>query len=451
MKSPGNLPSSAISGQRLADIVTRPALLLTLCVLAIFRAAALLTFPGRAYHDDFDVFYSAAIAYRHGLNPYTFDLTPIGERLGFHLGLLRHSTDTPTALLFFLPFSFAAVPSAHSIWIAVNAAAFAAALILLLAPQYSGLDTRAALVIAAFAVLYAPTTEHFLSSQRQTVILLLLVLMMRALERRREVAAGLLLGLAAAYRAFPILMAGYFVIRRQWRVLIYMACGLALTGAATVAMLGLPICISYASGARFAVAASWQDPANVSLRGFLHRSFFYAGGPASGANLQILHFVTLISAEIAILALTAWPTYQRRSRPDLDRPTYSLWVAASLVLSPLSWIHYMILLLIPFAEIAGAAKGHECSSRAAWAAVASYLMISVSRLLRRPVVSAVLWNQGVKYLAEGSTLALMLGFFAALWLATDTVGSARSENPECAHLATDPGILSASRRVAAES
>jgi hypothetical protein len=253
---------------------------------------------------------------------------------------------------------------------------------------------------------------------------------MRALESRREAAAGLLLSLAVAYRAFPILMAGYFVVRRQWRVLIYMSCGLALIGAATVAMLGLPTCVGYVSGMRFATTAFWQDPANVSLRGFLDRFFFYACGPARGGLLELLHSVSMVSAEIVILALAVWPTYQRRLRPDLDRPTYSLWVVASIILSPLSWIHYMILLLIPFAEMASSAERHESSSRAAWAAVASYLIISVSRLLRRPVVSAALWNQGVKYLAEGSTLALMLGFFAALWLATDTIGSARSENPE---------------------
>jgi hypothetical protein len=216
-------------------------------------------------------------------------------------------------------------------------------------------------------------------------------------------------------------------------------------------MLGLPLCIGYVSGMRFATTAFWQDPANVSLHGFLDRFFFYAGGPAPGGVLQILHFVTLISVEIVILALTVWPTYQRRQRPDLDRPTYALWVAASIVLSPLSWIHYMVLLLIPFAEIASAGERHECSSRTAWAALASYLMVSISRLLRKPVVGAILWDQGVKYLAEGSTLALMLGFFAAVWLVTDTTGSAQSENPERAPLAIDPRSLSASQGIAARS
>ncbi len=446
-----NLRVSATAGQRLADVVMRPPLILALCGLALFRAVTFLALGRRAYRNDFDVFYSAATAYRHGLNPYTLDLIPIGQRLGFHLGALHHSTDTPTALLFFLPFSFPAVPSAYSLWITINLAAFAVALILLLAPRFSGLESRTALVIAALAILYAPTNEDFLFSQRQTVILLVLVLMMRALEKRREAAAGLLFSLAVAYRAFPILIAGYFVLRRQWRVLIYMGCGLTLVGAATVAMLGLPVCISYASGARFAATAFWYDPANVSLHGFLDRLFFYAVGPAPSWLLQILHFVTVASAETAILALAVWPTYQRRQRPGLDRPTYALWVASSIILSPLSWIHYMVLLLIPFAEIARAAEKHDCSSRAAWAAVASYLIISLASLLREPTVGASLWDQGVRYLAEGSTIALLLGFLAAVWLAMDTTGSAVSDCLENASCASDLRSLSAFQSVATGS
>jgi uncharacterized membrane protein len=74
-----------------------------------------------------------------------------------------------------------------------------------------------ALAIAVLALLYAPITENFLFSQRQTLILLLLVLVMRALDRGYEAAAGMFLGLAVAYRVFPLLIAGYFIIRSHWR------------------------------------------------------------------------------------------------------------------------------------------------------------------------------------------------------------------------------------------
>ena len=78
--------------------------------------------PARVYTHDFSVFYVSAIAFRHGLDPYTANLMPIGERLGMHIGSLIHSVDTPTALLFFIPFSLATPPVAYAIWIALNGA-----------------------------------------------------------------------------------------------------------------------------------------------------------------------------------------------------------------------------------------------------------------------------------------------------------------------------------------
>lgn len=417
---------SAISAQGLADTITRLPVLLALSGLAILHTATLMDLPQRAYTHDFSVFYASAIALRHGLNPYTVNLAPIGRRLGFYIGALLHSTDTPTALLFFIPFSLATPPVAHAIWIDLSAAALVLALLLLIQPKYSGLDTRLAFAIAALALLYAPITENFLFSQRQTLILLLLVLVMRALDRGYEAAAGMFLGLAVAYRVFPLLIAGYFIIRSQWRPLIFMCLGFAIVVAVTVAVLGIPLCASYPTGMRFAMTASWHDPTDVALHGFLLRLFSYTG-LQTNSRLQVLQRITIASAQIVIVALAAWPTYQRRLRTGFDRRTYGLWVAAALVLSPLSWIHYMVLLLIPFVEIASSAQKHESSTRAIWAAIVSYVLIVPGRGLREVVVGPIWWAYGVKYLAEGSSVALLLGFLAAEWLATDKTDSMEAD------------------------
>jgi len=44
--------------------------------------------------------------------------------------------------------------------------------------------------------------------------------------------------------------------------------------------------------------------------------------------------------------------------------------------------------------------------------------------LRERIVDADRWAGGVKYLAEGSSVALLLGYLAAWWFATDPAGSA---------------------------
>lgn len=396
-----------------------------LWILAILDAAALLAkLPARAYVEDFSVFYTSAIALRRGLDPYTVNLTPISQRLGMDIGGLIHTTDTPTAQLLFVPFSLATPPVAHTIWLALNFAALVAALILLIRPKYSGLDVRTALAITPLAIIYGPVTENFVFAQRQALILLLLVLMMRALKKGREAAAGLLLGLAVSYRAFPLLIAGYFILRRQWRPLIFTGIGFGLAIAVTVAGLGIPLCVSYIHGMRYAVTAFWYDPADVALREFIIRLFSYGARPQPDIRMRMLEYIIIVSAQIFIIALAAWPTYQSRQRPGFDRGGYGLWVVAAILLSPLSWIHYMVLLLIPFVEIANSARNQECSRRALWAAVASYLVVGIAHSLRENLISPVWWARGIKYLAEGSSVALLLGFLAAYWFATDAIGLA---------------------------
>jgi hypothetical protein len=87
----------------------------------------------------------------------------------------------------------------------------------------------------------------------------------------------------------------------------------------------------------------------------------------------------------------------------------------------------MVLLLIPFVAIAGAADRQQCSRRAFHAAVASYLLIAVTIHLRSNFVDADWWAHGVRYLAEGSSVALLLGFLAAWWFAIDPSASAAAE------------------------
>jgi hypothetical protein len=392
--------------------------------------------PQRAYTHDFSAFYAEAIAFRHSLDPYTTNLTPIGQPLGLHIGSLIHATDTPTALLLFIPFSFVTPSVAHTIWIALNAGALTAALILLLWPKYSGLSVRVGCAIGAIALLYQPITDNFIFGQRQTLILLLLVLVMRALDEGREAAAGLLFGLAVAYRAFPALISGYFVVRRQWRPLIFIGVALAIIGVVTVAGLGIPVCAGYLHGMNFAVSAFRLDPADVSLRGFTIRLFSYVAGLQPNTRIQILQRITITSGEIVIVGLAAWPTYQRRQRVGLDRRAYALWIAAAIILSPLSWIHYMILLLIPFVEIASAAERQKCSRREVWAAIASYVLIAMTYPLREDLVGVTAWVHGVRYLAEGPSVSLLVGFLAAYWFATDT-----SDSPDAETLRkTPPGF-----------
>src|ERR1700676_3813825 len=108
---------SATFGQGQAHLITRVPVLLLLWYLAIFHTVIFaVNLSPRAFHHDFSVFYSSAIALRQHLDPYTVDLVPIGQRMGMKIWPLIHTTDTPTALLLLMPFSLATPASANAIW-----------------------------------------------------------------------------------------------------------------------------------------------------------------------------------------------------------------------------------------------------------------------------------------------------------------------------------------------
>ena len=65
-------------------------------------------------------------------------------------------------------------------------------------------------------LLYSPLSDHIAFAQVQILILLMLVLAMRWLAIGREVAAGLMLALAAMLKAFPLVLALYLIITRRW-------------------------------------------------------------------------------------------------------------------------------------------------------------------------------------------------------------------------------------------
>src|SRR5580693_4203563 len=72
--------------------------------------AALLSFgkvfaalPGRINHYDFSLYYVSALELREHVDPYTADVSSLGDKLGFEVRPLVHAVDSPSFLVFFEP------------------------------------------------------------------------------------------------------------------------------------------------------------------------------------------------------------------------------------------------------------------------------------------------------------------------------------------------------------
>ena len=89
-----------------------------------------------------------------------------------------------------------------------------------------------------------------------------------------------------------------------------------------------------------------------------------------------------------------------------------------LLVSPVTWVHSLILLILPFAKLTIAAVEGRASSRAMWMAVANYGMIAIATGWHQSVGTYDV-NQLSAWVAELSPLSLIAAYISIYWFAID--------------------------------
>jgi hypothetical protein len=415
-----------VNSERIAAAMRQPAILTLVWICALLMLAGTLTkMPGQWHRRDFSNYYESAWALRHGIDPYSTDLTPIGAQLDLETGGLLHASETPPFLLCFEPLTRLRPRVAFWIWTAINFSALAIAMYLLLANR-RGLSGRTAWLLAGLILMSAPVNLNFYWGQSQLIVVALMVGAMRAMERERDGTAGLLIAAAGLLRAYPLLLAGYFVARRKWRALAFAAAGIAAGAFVTVAAVGLTQTLSFIYGALWLTDYSVVSRVdNLSLGPFVSRTFWALTGTASGSSADWIRRASIAIADLVVLGMTIRATLADANRRDPDWRIYSLWIAASIMLSPVGWHHYLVLLAIPFVQLVASAADGRSSSRAVWMAALSYVLSAVSlRVFNRflmppPTEFQRIFPWLVRALEETSFIALLTGYIAAYWFATD--------------------------------
>jgi Glycosyltransferase family 87 len=415
-----------VNGDRIAAAMRQPAILTVVWICALLMLTGTLTkMPGQWHRRDFSNYYESAWALRHGIDPYSSNLTPIGAQLGLETGGLLHASETPPFLLCFEPLTRMRPRVAFWIWIAINLSALAIAMYLLLAHR-RGLFGRTAWLLAGLILMSAPVSVNLYWGQSQLILLALMVGAMRAMERERDGTAGILIALAGLLRAYPLLLVGYFVIRRKWRAVEFAIAGIAAGAFATVVILGLTQTLSFVHGASWLTddyLVSRVD--NLALGPFVSRTFWALTGTAHGSSADWIRRAAIAVADLVVLGLTIRATLADTNRDDPDWRIYSLWIATSLMLTPVGWHHYLVLLAIPFVQMVASAADGRSSSRAIWMAVMSYILSAVSlRVFNRflippPTAFQLTFPWLARALEETSFIALLTGYIAAYWFATD--------------------------------
>lgn len=408
---------TVVSLDGLARAATQPAVLAAIWLAVILHLVAVAAkLPAGFQRPDFSHYYASARAAREGLNPYTLDLKRYAAQFGLDVGRTIRATQTPSFILCFEPLTLLPPRAAYAVWSGANVLFLAVALVLLIG-RAPGLDSRVQWALAAFALLYPPLEVHFQYAQSQILVLMLLVLMMRALEHGKQARAGLVLALAGLLRGFPLLMAGYLAVGRRWRALGYTAGGLAAGGLITAFAFGPARIVSFRQAIELVTSGQFiAAPANIALGSFVSRVLWYVWAAGLGKGFFALRLPFAILAQIALLALTMMATLAPCGVADRDGRAFALWVCATTLLAPTAWLHYMVLLLIPFVLMAAAGARGTLQARSAWAAVASYLTIALAMIVASALPArAPAW---IKLMVEEfASVSALTAYLAAYWFA----------------------------------
>lgn len=412
-----------VNGDRIAATLRRPVVVALIWFAALWRfIGAFTNLPVLDHRRDFVNYYDSALALRNGLDPYTTNLTAIGNRFGFETGQpFVHAVETPFFLLCFEPLTRFPPATAFWIWTSLNLVALTIAIYLLLVRR-PGLDASTAWLLGALILAFYPVGWNFYWAQTQVLVLALMVLAMRAMEDERESAAGVIVALAGLLRAYPFLLLGYFALWRKWRALKIAIVGTIVGTSIAIAILGFAQCFSFVHGAAW--VSKQVSPFDISVAPFVSRMFRALFGSTSGFATDWLLRAAIVAADAIILGMTVRATLIGVGRRDDNYRTYSLWVVTSVLLSPVAWHHFLMLLVIPFVQLAVAAVQNRASRRALWMAAGSYLLAGVSvpityPLFMRPTAFQLAFPSLSAPLLETGFLTLLMGYTAAYWFTVD--------------------------------
>jgi alpha-1,2-mannosyltransferase len=288
------------------------ALLVGAALLVLYGRRALSGYDGGPLPYDLVVFLDAADDVLAGRNPF-----PPPDALSGDANYVY----PPLLALALVPLALLPVAPAVVLWTALGVAAVCAALWLL-----GVRDWRVYAVALAF-----PATRDAIGAGTVGPLLLLGAALAWRYRDARPAAAGLSAGLTAALKLFT------------WPLLVW----LAASGRVRAAAIGVV-------GAGAAVLASWLVIGFAGLADYpglvrrlteleADKSYSLVAVAAAAGVPEAVGFAFSLAAGAALLALAVSAGRTR------ERDALTATIAAALVLTPIVWIHYLILLLVPLA------------------------------------------------------------------------------------------------------
>jgi alpha-1,2-mannosyltransferase len=267
----------------------------------------------------------------------------------------------PILAWLFVPLAPLGEPVAGFVFLALGIAVTATAYALML--RFGDFSTIGQTLLALSILANGPLINSLREGNTTHFILLLLVAALLLRRVNADYAAGLVLGLCALIKLPLMLLGLYYLLRGQWRVVAGGATAIGGAALLSLAVFGIEINIGWYRNCVEPFIGGVIPAFNVqSIDGFLAR---LVTGPAllmewipiatplwhKIARSIILSALFMIAA-IAIYRIAVNGATEARATKR-DGLEFSIVLVLAVVTSPVSWSHYYLLLLLPWALYLG--------------------------------------------------------------------------------------------------
>lgn len=272
----------------------------------------------------------------------------VEEATGFGMRLNVHP---PLTALLFAPLTFLPFPIATLIW-TLGCVLLLSGIVYLLAKELNlPLASPWWQITALLMLSWYPVWLHLHLGQFTLPLTALIFGAWYALRRGRDALAGGLLAGAIMLKIFPAVLLAYAVINRRWRML-WAALAVMLVLVLLQTAIGPREWPDYFAHVAPKNAAEWMNsPRNASLASIGMRLFVGSDEVAPVFDLPWAEPLIRVAFYVIVLACVATVLWRRRSSVHDLTGEYSLLLCTMLLLSPLSWEHSFIFLLLPLAMI----------------------------------------------------------------------------------------------------
>jgi hypothetical protein len=333
--------------------ILKKSIFIVVCISCILLAAKAIFLPA---YPDFEVYYKASDLVIKHANPYR-EITTYFPTITFLY--------PPALLVLIYPLALLAKTQAQLLWFVVSYAAFALSIALLTRQFFRQQFFLHVLLFLSAASVFFPTRFTFGMGQINMICLLLLSAAFFVYRNNRKAMTGAFLGISISLKLFPVLLLGYFLYRREWKVLFSVVGTVLSLLVISWFVIGGEEINHFFQNIISGMVSSWPaDYYNQAYSGFIARF----------TDDVLMRTVFRNTGNLLFLAITLYALSVSRHSEQKKYIQMSILLVLNVLINSFSWQHHFVFLIPSFIIT-------YCYIRDNGHHTAQYLLLSLSYIL----------------------------------------------------------------------